>query len=207
MEHLLQYINQYGYIALYGLLALGIVGVPVPDEILMTTVGTLTTSHNPVLHFGTTLLVSFLGAMTGMVVSYALGRTVGKPFLYKYGRWIKLTPERLAVAEGWFKKYGMWAVFFGYYVPGVRHFTCYLAGVSNVRIWRYLLYAGSGALVWVTTFLTLGHVIGANALRLLHSLHHHMALPIVLILILVVGAFLFLRYRRRKKSAFGSSSE
>ncbi|WP_426452394.1 DedA family protein [Paenibacillus sp. S-38] len=205
MEHLLQYINQYGYIALYGLLALGIVGIPVPDEILMTTVGTLTAANNPVLHFGTTLLVSFLGAMTGMMLSYTLGRTVGKPFLYKYGRWVKLTPERLSVAEGWFKKYGMWAVFFGYYVPGVRHFTCYLAGVSNVSIWRYLLYAASGALVWVTTFLTLGHVIGTNAIRLINGLHHHMALPIILILILAAGIILYIRYRRRKKSAFGSS--
>lgn len=104
MEHLLQLIDHYGYFALYGLLALGIVGIPVPDEILMTTVGSLTAAEEPLLSFGVTLAVSFCGAMTGMVVSYILGRKVGKPFLYKYGKWVKLTPERLHVAENWFKK-------------------------------------------------------------------------------------------------------
>ncbi|GAB7056599.1 DedA family protein [Paenibacillus sp. YK5] len=198
MEHLLQLIDHYGYFALYGLLALGIVGIPVPDEILMTTVGSLTAAEEPLLSFGVTLAVSFCGAMTGMVVSYILGRKVGKPFLYKYGKWVKLTPERLHVAENWFKKYGMWAVAFGYYVPGVRHFTCYWAGVSNVGIWRYLLFAGIGGLIWVTTFLTLGHVIGMNAPRILEAAHHYLCMPVfVIVAVACVGAYIYWRYRKR----------
>lgn len=198
MEHLLQLIEQYGYIALYGLLAMGIVGIPVPDEILMTTVGTLTIGSDPLLSFGPSLIVSFGGAMTGMLVSYALGKKVGKPFLYRYGKWVKLTPERLAVAERWFSRYGLWAVAFGYYIPGIRHFTCYLSGVSNVNIWRYLLFAGSGALVWCTSFLTLGHVIGRNAPRLLHATHHYMGVTAAVVVVIALsGYFVYRRYRKR----------
>lgn len=199
LEHLLQLIEQYGYIALYGLLALGIVGIPVPDEILMTTVGTLTIGDDPLLSFLPSLLVSFSGAMTGMIVSYALGKKVGKPFLYRYGKWVKLTPERLAVSERWFSKYGLWAVAFGYYIPGIRHFTCYLSGVSNVNFWRYLLYAGSGALVWCTSFLTLGHVIGRNAPRILHGMQHYFGVTAVVVVVLAVAGYL--AYRKFRKRA------
>ncbi|CAG7624598.1 putative membrane protein [Paenibacillus solanacearum] len=198
MEQLIGLIDQYGYIALYGLLALGIVGIPVPDEILMTTVGSLTAGEEPLLSFCMSLLVSFCGAMTGMMISYFLGKKVGKPFLYKFGKWVKLTPERLNVAESWFKKYGLWAVAFGYYVPGIRHFTCYLAGVSNVGIWRYLLFAGSGALIWCSTFLTLGHVIGINAPVILDMMHQYMGLSITVIVLLIAVAF-YIYWRIRKK--------
>lgn len=199
MEQLLVLIDQYGYIALYGLLALGIVGIPVPDEILMTTVGSLTVGEAPLLTFTGTLLVSFSGAMTGMMVSYFLGNKVGKPFLYRYGKWIKLTPERLAVAEKWFKKYGLWAVSFGYYIPGLRHFTCYLAGVSNVSLWRYLLFAGTGALIWCSSFLTLGHFIGVHAAAIAETVHHYMGLSITIILI-VVGVAIYIYWRCRKRA-------
>jgi membrane protein DedA with SNARE-associated domain len=200
LDDILLLIEDYGYIALFGLLAVGIVGIPVPDEILMTTVGSLTTNGGP-LSFGKSILFSFAGTMVGMMVSYYLGKTVGKPFLYRYGKWVKLTPQRLDRAEGWFKKYGLWTVVFGYYVPGVRHFTCYLAGVSGVSLWRYLLYAGSGALVWCLTFLTLGHFIGVNAPRIMDLVHHYMGISItVIVVIAAITLLIYLKVRKSKAS-------
>jgi membrane protein DedA with SNARE-associated domain len=198
LDDLLRLIEDYGYIALYCLLALGIVGLPVPDEILMTTVGSLTLADGP-LSFGKSFVVSFAGTMSGMLVSYYLGKTVGKPFLHKYGKWVKLTPKRLEKAEGWFKKYGLWTVMFGYYVPGVRHFTCYLAGVSNVTLWRYLLYSGSGALIWCLSFLSLGHFIGSNAPRIMELVHHYMGMSVAVIAaIAAVVICCYVRYRRKQ---------
>jgi membrane protein DedA with SNARE-associated domain len=198
LDDLLLLIEQYGYIALYCLLAVGIVGLPVPDEILMTTVGSLTSTGGP-LTFGKTFAVSFAGAMSGMLVSYYLGKSVGKPFLYKYGKWVKLTPKRLEKAEGWFKKYGLWTVMFGYYVPGVRHFTCYLAGVSNVVLWRYLLFAGSGAFIWCLSFLALGHFIGANAAQIMELVHHYLGMTFAIVAVLAaIVLYLYIRYRRKQ---------
>src|ERR1700730_6330116 len=130
-QALYNFVTDYGYIALYILLSAGIIGLPIPDETLMTFVGSLTAPGGP-FAYSTALLVIYAGTMTGMIVSYMLGHRVGKPFIYKYGKWIKLTPSRIERAEAWFKRFGLWAVFFGYFVPGVRHFTCYLAGVSGV---------------------------------------------------------------------------
>jgi membrane protein DedA with SNARE-associated domain len=191
------FIYQFGYPALYVLLSAGIVGIPIPDETLMIFVGSLTAPEGP-FSYSTALMVIFAGTMTGMVVSYILGHRVGKPFLYRYGKWIKLTPSRIERAEGWFKRYGMWAVFFGYFVPGVRHFTCYLAGVSGVGLSRYLLYAATGALIWCTTFLTLGHFIGRNLDGLLHLVHKYVGVSlVVLIAMFIIGILIYLRLRKK----------
>lgn len=196
LETVKELIMQYGYVALYGLLAVGIVGVPVPDEILMTFVGYLTSIGW--FRFGISLCVSFFGAMTGMVVSYTLGRKVGKPFLWRYGEWIKLTPARLSKAESWFRKYGMWTVSFGYFVPGVRHFTCYLAGVSSVGLGRYLLYAGSGALIWCTAFITLGRFIGQSIDTIMPLVHKYMGLGALAVsAVIVCAAYVAIRLRKR----------
>ncbi|MEW9698607.1 DedA family protein [Paenibacillus sp. SI8] len=197
-EALYDFIGHYGYIALYLLLSAGIVGVPVPDETLMAFVGSLTAPGGP-FTYTTTLIVIYAGTMTGMVVSYMLGHRVGKPFLYRYGKWIKLTPSRIERAEGWFKKYGLWAVFFGYFVPGVRHFTCYLSGVSGVKFYKYLLYAGTGAFVWCTTFLTLGHFIGSNLDGLFELIHKYMGMSLMILAVCaVLGILIYLRFRKRR---------
>jgi membrane protein DedA with SNARE-associated domain len=175
---------------------MGIVGLPIPDETLMTFVGSLT-AYGP-LSFTVSLIVSFAGAMSGMLISYFLGKKVGKPFLYRMGRWVKLTPGKLEKAEQWFNKYGIWTVSFGYFVPGVRHFTCYLAGVSGVTLWRYLLFAGSGAFVWCAAFLSLGRWIGSNFESILLLIHRYaLETTIVIIVLLLIGMFFYLRHRRK----------
>ncbi len=153
-------IIQYGYIAIFFFLALGIIGLPVPDEILMTIVGYL--SSLGLLLFPLSLSVSFFGAMTGMLCSYALGRKFGKPLLWKYGKWIKLTTKRLEKTETWFENNGPWAICIGYFIPGLRHVTCYLAGVSAMSPRKYLLYSGMGALGWCLIFISIGYFLGAS---------------------------------------------
>lgn len=195
---LVDFIDQYGYIALYVLLSAGIIGVPVPDETLMIFVGSLTYPGGP-FQYIPALIVMYAGAMTGMTVSYMLGSKVGKPFLYRYGKWIKLTPKRIERTESWFQRYGIWAVFFGYFVPGIRHFTCYFAGVSGIKIYRYLLYAGTGAFVWCTTFLTLGHFIGRNFQDIMRLIHNYVGLCAATIIVLgAVAVYIYWRTKKKK---------
>lgn len=190
------WILEFGYIAMYSFLAVGIIGLPVPDEILMTFIGYVTSLEW--FSYPVSIGVCFAGSMTGMLVSYGIGHKVGKPFLTRYGKWIKLTPHRLAKAEEWFKRFGLWTVTFGYFVPGVRHFTCYLAGISGVRIWKYLLYAGSGALVWTVTFISLGRFIGDNLDVTMIAVHRYIGIGVgAAALIACLAVFFILRGRKR----------
>src|SRR5579884_3377216 len=104
MEFILDCISQYGYIAIFGLLMFGIVGVPVPDETLLVFCGYLISQGrlNPV----TTLLTAVGGSVSGISCSYVIGRTLGLGFVHRYGRYLHLTQERIDRVHAWFDRIG-----------------------------------------------------------------------------------------------------
>ena len=93
LDMVLQWVSLYGPAALFVLLILGIVGLPVPDETLMVFCGALIGKGtlNPLATFS----AAFAGSVCGITISYIIGRTAGKPFLDKFGPWMHLTPARL----------------------------------------------------------------------------------------------------------------
>ncbi|WP_124727795.1 DedA family protein [Staphylospora marina] len=162
---------EYGYIGIFLFLMLGIVGLPLPDEIMMTFVGYLSSVGR--LQLVPTFLSALVGSMCGITLSYVLGLSFGYPFLKKYGPKIFITRRRLRVTRVLFRKYGSLLLFFGYFIPGVRHVTAYLAGISNIPFPRFALYAYTGAVFWSASFIGLGYVLGANWEIVFDALHQY----------------------------------
>jgi membrane protein DedA with SNARE-associated domain len=158
--HLTQLITQYGSIALFFLLALGIVGLPIPDETLLVTAGAFI-AHGD-LHFSTTVLAAFSGSIFGVTLSYLLGRTLGYKMLHDYGGYIGVTQEKLQKSHDWFEHYGKWLVFIGYFITGFRHLTGILAGLVKLEYWVFALFAYSGALGWCLLFVSIGYFSFSN---------------------------------------------
>lgn len=158
MEFVQQFITDYGYLAIFLMLVLGIIGLPIPDEVMMTVVGYFTNIH--VLNYELAILVSFAGALSGMLISYIIGKKAGRPFIEKYGKWIGLKEKRIRKVEKWMEKYGSYSLIFGYFIPGFRHITCYLSGISKMNLKTYMLSAAIGAFLWCFTFITIGKGIG-----------------------------------------------
>lgn len=154
-----QQVLDYGSVMLFILLALGVVALPVPDETLMVTAGFLISKGSLPLH--STVLAAYLGAICGISGSYLIGRYGGSVLLKKYGHWVRMTEHRIERTRHWFSRMGMWALFFGYFIPGVRHFTGYLVGSVRITFLRFALFAFSGAAVWALTFLSLGYFLGS----------------------------------------------
>ncbi|WP_410511358.1 hypothetical protein PaeBR_14800 [Paenibacillus sp. BR2-3] len=92
-HNLLAFIAHFGYIGIFGALVLGIIGVPVPDEILLTFAGYLISQGK--FHYIPTIMVSVIGSITGMSISYFMGQKFGYPLLEKYGRKIHISKEKL----------------------------------------------------------------------------------------------------------------
>ncbi|PWI58938.1 DedA family protein [Sulfoacidibacillus thermotolerans] len=155
---LLALIHHYGYIGLTAILILGIVGLPLPDETILTAVGYFvykgSLSYFPALFFG------ILGASLGITLSYALGVFIGRPLLLRYGRYLHITEKSLDRVERYFKKYGAVTLFAGFFVPGVRHVTAIVAGLGGMSYGRFAFPAYMGVCVWVTVFITLGRFAG-----------------------------------------------
>jgi membrane protein DedA with SNARE-associated domain len=151
-------VTQYGPLGLFVLLFLGIVGLPVPDETLLAGAGVLIRVGElaPV----PTAVAALLGSASGITISFLLGLHVGTKLLEKYGAWLHISPARFARFQRWYGKFGRWALLFGYFVPGVRHVLAIGAGASGLRWLSFALFAYSGALLWVATFLAGGYFIG-----------------------------------------------
>ena len=182
MEPLIAWLSQYGYAGLFALLMLGIVGLPIPDETLLVFSGYLISAGrlHPIGTFG----AGFVGAASGISLSFLLGRTLGHAAVEKYGRYVHLTAERVRRVERWFEKIGNWLLSIGYFIPGVRHFTALVAGMSGVPFRVFASYAYGGAAVWVAFFLTIGYLVGENWRMALTLIHRYTSVLVVVLLLL-----------------------
>lgn len=194
-HRLLWFIAHYGYVGIFGALVLGIIGLPVPDEILMTFSGYLISKGE--LHYIPTVIVSVIGSFIGMSVSYFIGYKLGYPFLEKYGKRLHITKEKLD-GKHWFKRFGKFALTIGYFIPGVRHLTAYSAGISKWSYRSFSLYAAPGAMLWAVTFITLGTYLGEHWRAVTETIHRY--LLIFVGIVIVVGlAIWYIRKARAKK--------
>jgi membrane protein DedA with SNARE-associated domain len=165
-------IYHYRYAGLLFLLLGGMVGIPVPDEFLLTFSGFQTSLGR--MNFGETLFAATLGSFLGMNLSYWIGRRLGIPFLHKVAPYLHLNEKRIARAEHWFKRFGDRLIVIGYFFPGFRHFTAYFSGMSELYYIRYAALAGTGALLWSLTFITLGQVLGEHWAKITFILHRYL---------------------------------
>ncbi len=173
-QYVLHWIAQYGYAAIFCLLMLGIVGLPVPDETLLTFTGYLIFAHQ--LRLAPAAVIALLGTMCGITLSYVLGRTFGLALIHRFGKYVHLTEERLAKAHMFFERAGHWSLTFGYFIPGVRHLTAYAAGVSYLEPHRFALFAYTGAFLWAGVFLTLGYFLGERWQAVSAQIHRHLTI-------------------------------
>lgn len=155
MESWYELVGQYGYISIVIILGIGIIGLPVPDEVLLAYLGYVASIGE--LNILWTIVFSYLGAICGITLSFILGYKLGKPFLLKYGSRLFIRRGTINRTETLFTKYGSYVLIFCYFIPGVRHIAAYLAGITSYSYKRFSLIAYIGAFVWVNTFLFLGY--------------------------------------------------
>jgi membrane protein DedA with SNARE-associated domain len=193
MDLILTWVLQFKYFGIFGLLALGVIGLPIPDETTLVFLGFLVFRRN--LELVPTLLAAFLGSAAGMTVSYLLGRTFGLYLLHRYGPRFGATAERVDRVHAWFAQVGKWTLTLGYFVPGIRHLSAFVAGSSKLEYPLFALFAYPGALAWTAVFIFLGNYLGENWKRLADQFGIQAALGAV-VLVLAAGVFLLLRRRR-----------
>ena len=198
MEGVFAWVAEHGYGALFLLLALGVVGLPVTDETLLVFTGYLIGrgTLNPV----GALVAAVSGAWTGISLSYVIGRTLGAGAIHRYGKYIHVTEARMAVVHRWFNRIGHWALFVGYYIAGVRHFTAIVAGMSNLEFSTFMAYAWTGGALWVTTFLTLGYFLGENWRQVAELVHRDVGLASIALMAVAIVAYV-VWYVLKKRSA------
>lgn len=158
LQEFLVWISSYGYAAIFVLLMLGIVGLPVPDETLLTLTGYLIFSGT--LHFIPAFLCALLGTMSGITISYLIGRVGGARFIHRFGGKLHIRQASVDRVHLWFSRWGHWTLTIGYFIPGIRHVIAVVAGSSGLEYRAFALFAYAGALFWAGLFICAGYFLG-----------------------------------------------
>lgn len=143
----------YGPVAVF----LGMVGeslgVPfIPSEIALPFAGWLVASGR--IGFAAALLLVLLAQLVGSLIGYGIGFVGGRPLLRAIGRWTRR--DELAASEAWFGRYGASAVFWGRFLPVVRTFISWPAGLARMGIGRFMVLTFFGSLPWSAALIWAG---------------------------------------------------
>lgn len=192
-------IEHYGYFGIIIALVGGIIGIPIPDEFLLTYVGY--NVFKGTMNYGLSLLSAMVGAMIGISLSYVLGKRLGYPFLIKYGPKFHMTHKRVEKTKKLFERLGPFVLLIGYYIPGVRHLSAFLAGMNGYSLRKFALFAYSGAFIWVLTFITIGKIFGPDwKIVDKYIVKHTLRFTIILIIVLLLaGLFYWWKQKKKKK--------
>jgi membrane protein DedA with SNARE-associated domain len=188
MHSLLLSITKYSYLEIFIALGLGIVGLPVPDETLMAYAGFLVFQGK--LNYLYTITVAFMGTSCGITIGYVLGKTLGNPLIKRYAAKVHVNPDDIHNAENFYNRYGKFALFIGYFMPGVRHLTAICAGTSLMPYRTFALFAYTGGLLWTITLVSLGYYLGEKWHHI-YMYSHRFIIPLVLLSIIIIIIYIY----------------
>jgi membrane-associated protein len=194
------FIAQHGVVAGFVLILIEETGVPVPvpGDFLMLGLGVHAREGRVALWQA--LAVMEIATLIGASVLYFLALRAGRDLVYRYGRYIHLTPARLDQAEAFLRRRGMVAIVLGRITPGLRMATVIASGVFGVPFWRFLPSLGLGAFLYILAYTLLGYFIGPPVLGALEGVHLPLGLlgslvPLVILVVWIVRARSGLRLR------------
>jgi membrane protein DedA with SNARE-associated domain len=143
-------------------------------------------------------LAGTIGYLLGSILGWGIGR-YARPFVETHGRWIHLSPKQLGRAEGWFERWGDWAVLIGRVTPVARSFISIPAGLFRMSLARYTALTAIGSALWAFALAGVGWAAGSNYERI-HNDFRYVDYAVAAGLIALV-AYLIVRKRSSRLRA------
>jgi membrane protein DedA with SNARE-associated domain len=169
------------------------VGLVAPGELAVVLGGVL--AGRGQMELPLLMAVVWAAAVAGDVCGFALGRTLGRPFLIRHGARLGATSARLEGVDRFFARHGAKAIVIGRFVGVVRAMGPFTAGASGMRSGPFLAADLVGAGLWAATFTGLGYAFAGSVGALLDVLHRaQLGAGIALVAALVVAVLV--RWRR-----------
>ncbi|MFF7993941.1 DedA family protein [Kitasatospora xanthocidica] len=199
-------LDHYGYLAVALLVLLDNCGIPVPGQTILVLASVYAgTGH---LSFAAVLLIAACAAALGNGLGYLIGRTGGRAFVHRWGRYVLLTPARMERADGFFERHGGKVVVVARFVDVLRQTNGIIAGTTGMPWRRFLPFNVLGAVLWTGVWGTFGYLAGANIGTVYRTAIRYQVWFAIGLGVLV-AAFLLrqvLRYRRRRHEDAGTGT-
>lgn len=189
-------IGTLGYPGIFLLMAMESSIVPVPSELVMPPAGYL--AQQGQMHIGLAILAGTVGSLVGAYANYYAAHYLGRPLLYRYGKYVLVGPEKLQRMETFFQRHGEISTFIGRLLPVIRHLISIPAGLSGMNHLRFSLYTLAGAGIWCTILAWIGYVIGENQ-QLIMQYSHQALLWVVIASAALIAGYIWWQRRYGKK--------
>jgi membrane protein DedA with SNARE-associated domain len=192
----LEFIASWGYVAVAILMAAENACIPIPSELILGFAGYLIFADQ--MTFTGALVAGMVGGMAGSIFAYVVGHRGGRSFVDKYGHYFFVKKSHVDIAQNWFDKYGLKAVFFSRMLPVVRTFISLPAGFAHVDMKKFLTLTFLGSLPWTALILAAGMMLG-KSWEIMLKIGHQASLIFVGVCAVII-AVMYLRYRKRKQA-------
>ncbi|GAB4312593.1 MAG: DedA family protein [Candidatus Sumerlaeia bacterium] len=173
-EYLIHYLGEaaaiaavWGPLLIFFFMAVESSFIPFPSEVVMIPAGFLAARAelfpgDPVSAAVIAVTCGVMGSLAGAFVNYYLSLKLGRPVLYKYGKWVFLKPSALERAEEVFREYGELATFVCRLIPAIRQLISIPAGLARMNFFRFTLFTALGAGIWVVILTLIGYSFGVK---------------------------------------------
>jgi len=169
------FLYHYSYFAVFALSFISSMGLPVGSELAIIGGGALASGKvHMLLSNGQTspqvfhvslaavILLAVLGEVLGSLAGYLIGFYGGRPLVDRFGRYVLLTHKDLDRAEAWFDRHGEPLVLFGRFIPLLRSFVSFAAGLAEMAIAKFVIFTVIGCAIWCTALASLGYSLGSS---------------------------------------------
>ena len=191
----LQFIDGWGYYAVAILMALENACIPIPSELILGFAGYMIYAGR--MTFTMAMVAGMVGGMLGSYFAYYVGHYGGRPFVDKYGKYFFVKKSHVDIAQEWFDKYGIKAVFFSRMLPVVRTFISLPAGFAHVDMKKVFFYTFIGSLPWTALILFIGMMLG-EGWKVMMEVGHEISLAVAAAIV-IICIVLYVQYKRKKK--------
>ncbi|MDO4643800.1 MAG: DedA family protein [Cardiobacteriaceae bacterium] len=194
------FLFDYGYYAVFAVLVISGMGLPLPEDITLVTAGIISALSDKDVHL--MFVVSYLGVLMGDWVMYLIGWKFG-PHLRRT-RWFSkiLTPERMIQTEALFHRYGNRVIFVARFLPGLRAPIYVMTGISrHVSLLQFTLMDGLAAILSVPLFVYVGYYGAENHEWLVKKMHEFKYVTAAAIVV-AAGMIFYALWRRKRRRIF-----
>lgn len=196
-------INKFGYLGVLLLIAIENIFPPIPSEIILTFGGFMTKMPNSSLTIVGVIIAATLGSLLGAIALYYIGKILNKERLKKIvsgkiGKLLFLKPKDIEKADKWFDEKGNKTVFFCRFVPVIRSLISIPAGMSEMKMGKFLVYTIAGSIIWNTVLVVLGSIVGENWESVADVFDTYSKITVIVLGILFVIIVSIFYYKKRK---------
>ena len=188
-------VSVLGYWGIIAMMFLESSFFPFPSEVVIPPAGYLASQGR--MSFPWVIACGIIGSLLGALFNYYLALWLGRPLVLKIARPFGLTEEKFGRAEEMFRTHGEISTFVCRLLPVIRQYISFPAGLARMNLFRFLLFTGLGAGIWVTILAYIGYLVGNN--QQLIRAYSHRSLTYILIAVIILTALYVIWHKKWRK--------